>query len=37
MEADRQRSLDAGCNDCVSKLIDKADLLRKISAWLAQS
>jgi CheY-like chemotaxis protein len=35
MEADRQRSLEAGCNDYDTKPVDLARLLVKIDALLA--
>jgi CheY-like chemotaxis protein len=37
MVEDRQRCLDAGCDDYSSKPIDKAVLLRTCAAWLGRS
>jgi two-component system sensor histidine kinase/response regulator len=35
MEGDRERCLEAGMNDCVSKPVDRRNLLETVGRWLA--
>ncbi|MCX6848124.1 MAG: response regulator, partial [Verrucomicrobia bacterium] len=37
MTEDRQRCLDAGCDDYLSKPVKKQDLLRLLNAWVAEN